>query len=473
MACLLSIAPVHSQNAAAAKYRRVNDSMVACFNRNDFKGIYRLGNDFFKANQSEDDCVHDFSSEKKNTGDITTTELSADLGGVQYFTWYGKNANARLELRVEDGMMKQYRFGGFVLQPGSPPAPILTNNPLKTHLDSVVHQYAVIYMAAPSAVSLSIGVYRNGEKHIYNYGEVKKGSGVVPNSNTIYQVGSIAKTFIGVLLGRAVADKKMQLGDDVRKYLPGSYPNLSYKGQPITLQDLANHTGGFRQFNFITYPPGIDSMPWNDFMHYLYAYPKESVINDLHRLKVDTLPGVERNYSVGGFIILGMALESVYHQPLNTIFNDYYGKTLHMGNTWLNAPESDSANFAIPYDEKGHAELPMLRSTPGLFTVKSTVADMLKYVEANVKENDLGILLSHKPGWGDPTNFAVGLGWQVFDTWEWGLKINHSGHDAGYNALCTAYPNEGLGFVLLQNENGRQGTLYILERSLFQSLQRK
>ena len=344
-------------------------------------------------------------------------------------------------------MMKQYRLGGFVLQPGRPSVPILTNNPLKSHLDSVVHQYAVVYMATPSAVSLSIGVYRNGEKCIYNYGEVKKGSRVVPDSNTLYQVGSIAKTFIGILLAKA-ADKKMQLGDDVRKYLPGSYPNL-YKGQPITLQYLANHTGGFRQFNFITYPPGIDSMPWNDFMHYLYAYPKKRVINDLHHLKVDTLPGVERNYSVGGFIILGMALESVYHQPLNTIFNDYYKKTLHMGNTCLNAPESDSANFAIPYDEKGQAELPMLRSTPGLFTVKSTVADMLKYVEANMKENDLGILLSHKPSWGDPTNFAVGLGWQVSDTWERGLWINHSGHDAGYNALCTAYPHEGLGFVLL------------------------
>lgn len=91
-------------------------------------------------------------------------------------------------------------------------------------------------------------------------------------------------------------------------------------------------------------------MPLNDFMHYMYGYSRQQVINDLHHLVVDTLPSTERNYSVGGFIMLGMALEKVYGQPLNTIFNDFFGGELHMKDTKLNTDAADAARFATPQD---------------------------------------------------------------------------------------------------------------------------
>ncbi|MDB5090760.1 MAG: serine hydrolase, partial [Mucilaginibacter sp.] len=435
IACTLQLVIAKAQISTFSRYKQLNDTLIALYNRDDFKGIFRLGNDFFISHQSEDDCVNEFSSEKKRTGKIVSSQLIADLGSVKHFAWVGQLKTAKLELRSEDGMIKQYRIGEFIMQPGNAERSVPNDNPLKSHIDSIVHQYALVYMSDPQAVALSIGVYKDGKKYTYNYGEVKKGSGILPTGNTIYQIGSIAKTFIGVLLAKAVVDKKMQLIDDVRKYLPGNFQNLSYKGHPITLTDLANHTGGFRKFNFITYPNDVDHMPWNDFMKYLYAYPRQKVIADLHRLKLDTLPGAERNYSVGGFIILGMALETAYGEPLNKLFNEYYGGTLHMKETKLNSDPSDRIRFATPYDEKGQAVLPMLKSAPGLFTVKSTSNDMLKYVEENIKENDLAILLSHKPTWGDITDFSVGLGWQIADSWEKGLWIYHSGHDAGYNSL--------------------------------------
>jgi len=59
------------------------------------------------------------------------------------------------------------------------------------------------------------------------------------------------------------------------------------------------------------------------------------------------------------------------------------------------------------------------------------------------------------------------------DSWEKGLWIYHSGHDAGYNSLCSFYPQLGLGFIFLQNENGRQGTLYTMERNIFQNLEKR
>jgi len=464
---------LQAQQAVDSAYDRVNDSMVARYNRGDFKAMYLLENDVFKANFPESDCLGYFSAEKNSTGNIQNSGLMTDLGPVKYYLWHGEHKNAKFELRLEDGLIKQCRLNEFVAQPGSDTVRILYNNPLKNYIDSAVHTYALIYMHNPQAQSISIGVYKDGRKYVYNYGEVKKGSGILPDGRTIYQVGSIAKTFIAILLAKAVTDQKVRLDDDVRKYLPGSYPNLAYKGHAITLKQLANHTGGFRKFNFITYPKDIDTLSWNGFMRYLNAYPKERVVQDLHNLVVDTMPGVERNYSVGGFIILGMALEQVYGKPLNSLFNEYYGNRLLMKDTKLNTDKTDLPRFATPYDAKSREELPMEKSTPGLFTVKSTVNDMLTYIEANIKEESLAILLSHKPTWGDFYDFAVGLGWEISNTWEKGLWIRHSGHDGGYNSLCSFYPQDNLGFIFLQNEDGRQGTLFTLERNLYQTIEKR
>lgn len=55
--------------------------------------------------------------------------------------------------------------------------------------------------------------------------------------------------------------------------------------------------------------------------------------------------------------------------------------------------------------------------------------------------------------------------------WDKGLCIFHSGHDNGYNKLCTMYPQSALGFVLLSNEDGRQEYLFDLEKQIVQQMQ--
>lgn len=54
-----------AQTIPLATYQALNDSVIAHYNRNDFKGIYALGGDFLKSIQSEGDCIDNFQSEKK------------------------------------------------------------------------------------------------------------------------------------------------------------------------------------------------------------------------------------------------------------------------------------------------------------------------------------------------------------------------------------------------------------------------
>ena len=52
---------------------------------------------------------------------------------------------------------------------------ILTDNPLKSRLDSLVDKSVAKYFSDAGAVGLSIGIIKNGRHFSYNYGETKKG----------------------------------------------------------------------------------------------------------------------------------------------------------------------------------------------------------------------------------------------------------------------------------------------------------
>jgi serine-type D-Ala-D-Ala carboxypeptidase/endopeptidase len=110
---------------------------------------------------------------------------------------------------------------------------VSTDNPRRSTLDSLVHQSVLAYLQDKKAVGVSIAIVKNGMPYFYNYGETKAGNKQLPNRETIYEIGSITKTFTGVLLGKAILDKKIGLDDDIRKYLKDPFPNLSYQDTAI------------------------------------------------------------------------------------------------------------------------------------------------------------------------------------------------------------------------------------------------
>lgn len=114
----------------------------------------------------------------------------------------------------------------------------------QVNTDTLVNRLGETFMKDKRAVGLSIGVYNNGATSYYNFGTTEKGKTIQPTQNTVYEIGSVTKAFVSLILANAIIEKKVQLNDDVRKYLDGNYPNLEYKRKPITLEQLANTTSG-------------------------------------------------------------------------------------------------------------------------------------------------------------------------------------------------------------------------------------
>jgi CubicO group peptidase (beta-lactamase class C family) len=347
---------------------------------------------------------------------------------------------------------------------------LLSDNQLKTKLDSAVDKGARIYMDTPNTVGISIGIYKDGKAHTYNYGEVKKGTGKLPTADNFYNLGSVAKTFATTMLAEAVIEKKASLNDDIRKYLPGIYPNLQYNGQPIRLVNLANHTSGLPG-QAHPFPKAIkDSLrklTLPEQLHFYDVYRADSLLKDLHSLNPDTIPGTKFRYNGNGMMVLILLLERIYHEPYEQLVTHYLKTHLNMADTKTQI-DIHSDRLAQGYNSNNQPQ-PFLNLTDYYNgpSMNSTINDMLKYIKVNLAEQDPAIKLSHQLTWKNPDNTGVGLGWMMDVDYKGAPIIYHDGHTGiGFNTMCLFYPGKNLGYIVIVNDNIDQQRLTDLQTNI-------
>ncbi|WP_257873190.1 serine hydrolase [Hymenobacter sp. J193] len=237
---------------------------------------------------------------------------------------------------------------------GQPTGPAASSNAQK-QLDLVMQRVGEAFIKEPTALGLSIGIVKDGQTYFYNFGTTEKGTGKVPTQHTIYEIGSVSKTFASLLLAQAVLEKRVSLADDIRKYLPGKYPNLAYAGKPIRLVHLANTTSALPD-NVPDRSAMLQQAP-SDSVPFLIlradrAYTRQDFYAELHSVKVDTMPGLIPRHSNTGAQLLAYILESVYQAPFEQLVEKYIAQPLQMRST-LQAKAGNSL-LAVGHNEKGH-----------------------------------------------------------------------------------------------------------------------
>lgn len=343
------------------------------------------------------------------------------------------------------------------------PAPSSSSN---KQLDLVVQRVGEAFIQEPAHVGLSLGIIKDGHTYFYNFGTTEKGTSKAPTQHTIYEIGSVSKTVTGLLLAQAVLEKRVSLADDVRKYLPGEYPNLAYAGQPIRLVHLANTTSALpdnvpdRTAILAQAPP--DSVPFL-ILRADRAYTRQHFYADLHAVKLDTVPGLLPQHSNTGAQLLAYILESVYRVPYEQLVEKYVAQPLRMQSTVQ--AKAGNSQLAVGHNEKGHRMpyhfIESLEPSGGL---RYSAADMAKYLAYQLAETNKAVALSHQPTWGSADEEAIGLSWSMRKTPDGKRQFVHTGGTFGFASYCSFYPELGFGIVVLANESDRatQGRLWAL-----------
>lgn len=283
---------------------------------------------------------------------------------------------------------------------------------------------------------------------------MSKAHNVPVNENTLFDIGSITKTFTTVLLADMVERGIVNLSDPIDKYLPASVKVPQFNGQKITLEDLATHTSGLPEW------------PSNVWLNNVVGNinPKYNA-TELYQALTDTkqtrAPGSYVQYSSFGIGLLGHILSLKSGGiPFEQLVKDRILDVLGMNDTKI-ALSQNEINNRFPVGHMGGKEIntptvPTILADSGAF--RSTAPDMLKYVSANLGlihtkldgAIQLSHLIRHSSVVANPMNYSEfrGLGWRILTNF--GTEtITHTGAINGWNAFVGFIPTKQIGIVVL------------------------
>ena len=421
------------------------------YNAKNFATIYRVLSPKIKQQMGEQQFVSYFNAYYYNRfGEFLKTEYIDKDKNYFYYTSFFQKDTLKLILGVNTlKEIEQIEFSPIRIKVLTKNLNYKTDNKLLTPLDSLIDTTVKDYILNGQNCGLSIGIIQNGETVFYNYGETKKGTAELPTQKTIYEIGSITKTFCGNLLAIAVTEKKISLDDDIRKYLPKGFKNLELNNQPILIKHLANHTSGLPGI-----PTDIDSQKDYDILNPYKNYTKQMVYNYLNTIILAGEPGKVNNYSNLGIALLGLILEDVYKKTFEELVVEKIGVPNKMSDTKINLSDSQLTNFADGHNEQGdytnHWDFASLYAAGA---IRSCASDMVNFINYNLLEADEATKLAHVTTFNNGSTIA--LAWHKMRRKTNKELIWHNGATGGFTSFCGFIKEKKSGFVVLSNSSSR------------------
>lgn len=266
-------------------------------------------------------------------------------------------------------------------------------------MQAVMDSAILPLMQAHDIPGMAVAITLRGKRHYFNYGlaSIEPARPVTPD--TIFELGSVSKTFTATLGAYAQAKGKLSLSDPASRHWP-ALGGSHFDG--VSLLQLATYTAGGLplQFPETVSPAGMAG-------YYTAWRPAFA-------------PGMRRQYSNPSIGLFGYLAARSLGAPFGQLVKSEIFDPLGMVHSHVNVPSQAMAHYASGYDKAGKP----VRVNPGLldaeaYGVKSTAADMLRFVEANITSAGQTGLLQRAIEQTHTGHYTVGgmtqgLGWEIY-----------------------------------------------------------
>jgi beta-lactamase class C len=316
---------------------------------------------------------------------------------------------------------------------------------------------------------IAVAVTAGGQQYFFSYGVASKESKAPVTKDTLFEIGSVSKTFTATLASYAQALGKMSLDDRPGKYMPQLQGSAIDKA---SLLHLGTYTSGGLPLQV---PEAVKNNA--DIAPYFREW------------KPSAAPGEQRRYSNPSLGLFGHITALAMNANFADLMENELFPKLGIQRSYIRVPEARMGDYAWGYNKENKP----VRVNPGVFDaeaygVKANAVDMLRYVEANLRPETLEAPLRRAIegthiGYFQVGEMMQGLGWEQYpypvaldrllagNASTMALEphasapltppqapsqprlFNKTGSTNGFGAYVAFVPEKRIGVVMLANKN--------------------
>ncbi len=296
-------------------------------------------------------------------------------------------------------------------------------------------------------VGAVVGIRFRGETKVLSFGELRVGSGVAPDAHTVFEIGSVTKTFTGLLLADAIENGRVKATDRLDSFRP------EWKGAA---------TSDIRLIDLVTHRSGLPRLPCNlhasDPRRPYADYSEDDLVGGLSdrafgkSCALGRHPSDQFAYSNWGFGLLGYVLSRASKSTYPELLRARVTEPLALKDTTYDLSEDQRRRLAQGYTEDG-TESPLWdrKILMGNGAIRSTVTDLLQYGSAYLHpEKNAPLepaLLRAMTMQHEGTEGRIAYAWMLTPTG----SLWHNGMTGGYSSLMKVYRTRDLVVVVLSN----------------------
>lgn len=336
-------------------------------------------------------------------------------------------------------------------------------------LEHIVNTVVEPLMKQNAVPGMAVAITTQGKQYVFNYGLASKEGAKEVTDDTIFEIGSISKTFTATLASYAQEQGKLSLTDSAGEYFP-AFAGSSF--DKISLLELGTYTAGGMPLQF---PDEVSN--------------QEGMIAYYKGWRPAYAAGTYRQYSNPSIGLLGFLAARSMGEPFDELMEKRIFPALGLASTYIRVPQARAGDYAYGYSKDDKP----IRVTPGIldaqaYGVKTNALDLIRFVESNMNDSGLDetlrrALTATRAGYYKVGGMIQGLGWEIYayptdldelllgNSSQISLQahqvsplaspaqqpsnvlINKTGSTNGFGAYVAFVPAKSIGVVLLANKN--------------------
>lgn len=310
-------------------------------------------------------------------------------------------------------------------------------------VEQIVSEEVASLQSNEAYEAVSVALHVDGNEYTFHFGTLHDGT--TPTDATLYEIGSLTKTYTGLILAQAVKDELVELDDPIANYLPNKYtPNFVRDGRVATLRDLATHTSGL--------PVNLACNEANLSVEARLAcyknYSRAHFFEALTKTSILDTPGVQYRYSNAGIRLLSHILEDVYGEQYPDLLDRIVFRGSGEADTLFRLGPDDEDRLAKGKDQAGKLMPAASEYYFGAGALKTTTDSFLNHIAFYLESNDPLIETAIMQIAGEKDGLGRAYVWNTFRYASEGM-LYHAGGTFGTSSWVALYPKEEIGVFLV------------------------